>query len=241
MNSKQPPQSTSTPVASATESGAGPSGEDASFDLMRVAQDLGKRSKSKRELPPIHLWNPDLCEGVDMRIGRDGTWYYMGSPIGRKPMVRLFSTILRREEDAHYYVVTPVEKVRVIVDDAPFVAIYVDAEGEGPDQKLTFRTNVDDLVIAGPEHPIRVVIDTETGEPSPYVHVRDRLEALIGRSVFYELVELSVERVLEGDPVYGVWSNGGFYPVGAYVDTVDDETADGEASKGEDREDARTN
>ena len=187
-----------------------------SFDLAQVARDVGGKGSGKRKLPPIHLWNPDLCEGVDMRISRDGTWYYMGSPIGRKPMVRLFSSIMRREDDDNYYVVTPVEKVRVVVDDAPFVAVYVDVEGEGKAQRLTFRTNVDDQVSAGRDHPIRVEIDPETDEPSPYVHVRDRLDALIGRSVFYELVELSVECVIEGKPVYGVWSDGEFFPIGAY-------------------------
>jgi uncharacterized protein len=201
--------------------------ESQGFDLARVARDLGQEVNGDRKLPPIHLWHPDLCEGVDMRIGRDGTWYYMGSPIGRKPMVRLFSTIMRREDDDHYYVVTPVEKVRVVVEDAPFVAVYVEIEGEGAEQRLTFRTNVDDHVVAGPAHPIRVEIDGETGEPSPYVHVRDRLDALIGRSVFYELVELSVERIVDGDAVYGVWSEGEFFPVGAYdagEGDIDDDT-----------------
>lgn len=153
-----------------------------------------------------------------MRVTRDGTWHYMGSPIGRKPMVRLFSTIMRREDDGHYYIVTPDEKVRVVVDDAPFVAVHVEAQGLGSEQSLTFRTNVDDEVTAGPDHPIRVEIDADTGEPSPYVHVRGGLEALIGRSVFYELVELSEEREVDGQPLYGVWSNGQFFPVGATVE-----------------------
>jgi hypothetical protein len=189
-----------------------------SFDLTRVAREVGAADGKDRPLPPIHLWNPDLCEGVDMRVTRDGTWHYMGSPIGRKPMVRLFSTIMRREDDGHYYIVTPDEKVRVVVDDAPFVAVHVEAQGLGSEQSLTFRTNVDDEVTAGPDHPIRVEIDADTGEPSPYVHVRGGLEALIGRSVFYELVELSEEREVDGQPLYGVWSNGQFFPVGATVE-----------------------
>lgn len=123
--------------------------ESGDFDLMRVARDISQKVNEDRKLPPIHLWHPELCEGVDMRIGRDGTWYYMGSPIGRKPMVRLFSTIMRREDDDHYYVVTPVEKVRVVVEDAPFVAVYVEIEDVGTKQRLTFRTNVDDHVVAG--------------------------------------------------------------------------------------------
>ncbi len=196
----------------------GTAAEAGSFDLARVAREVGADDGKDRKLPPIHLWNPDLCEGVDMRIARDGTWHYMGSPIGRKPMVRLFSSILRREDDGHYYIVTPVEKVRVVVDDAPFVAVHVEARGSGPEQSLTFRTNVDDEVTAGPDHPIRVEIDTETGEPSPYVHVRGRLEALIGRAVFYELVELSEERDVDGALVYGVWSAGRFFPVGSARD-----------------------
>lgn len=208
-----------------------PEAESESFDLMQVARELGQQTSGERSLPPIHLWNPELCAGVDMRITRDGTWYYMGSPIGRKPMVKLFSTIMRREDDDQYYLITPVEKVRVVVDDAPFVAVYVEIEGEGASQKLTFRTNVGDHVTAGPAHPIRVEVDAETDEPSPYVHVRDRLDALIGRSVFYELVELSVERTVDGEPVYGVWSDGEFFPVGAY-DADQNEIKDDTAPQG---------
>lgn len=208
--------------SAAGASSAEPEGAQAgSFDLARVAQEISTQGGKERKRPPIHLWNPPLCDGVDMHITRDGTWYYMGSPIGRKPMVRLFSTIMRREDDGYFYIVTPVEKVRVIVDDAPFVAVYVEIEGAGSDQRLTFRTNVDDQVTAGPDHPIRVEIDAETGEPSPYVHVRDRLDALIARPVFYELVELSVERELDQGPVYGVWSDGEFFPVGAYQGEAD--------------------
>lgn len=202
-------------------------GQTGSFDLARAAQEIHSQGGKDQKRPPIHLWNPPLCDGVDMHITRDGTWYYMGSPIGRKPMVRLFSTIMRREDDGYFYIVTPVEKVRVVVDDAPFVAVYVEIEGAGPDQRLTFRTNVDDQVAAGPDHPIRVEIDAETGEPSPYILVRDRLEALISRPVFYELVELSVERELDQGPVYGVWSDGEFFPVGAYQGEADSDSGAG--------------
>lgn len=189
------------------------------FDLTRAAKEIRAQGEEGERLPPIHLWNPALCEGVDMQVTRDGTWHYMGSPIGRKRMVQLFSTILRREGDDQYYIVTPVEKVRVRVDDAPFVAVYVEVEGVGTGQTLTFRTNVDDHVTAGPDHPVRVEIDPATGEPSPYVHVRERLEALIARSVFYELVELSVERETDQGPVYGVWSAGEFFAIAAYGGT----------------------
>ncbi len=211
--------------------GTKPSGlaspQTGSFDLARAAQEIHSQGGMDQKRPPIHLWNPPLCDGVDMHITRDGTWYYMGSPIGRKPMVKLFSTIMRREDDGYFYIVTPVEKVRVIVDDAPFVAVYVEIEGAGPDQRLTFRTNVDDQVTAGPDHPIRVEIDAETGEPSPYILVRDRLDALISRPVFYELVGLSVERELDQGPVYGVWSDGEFFPVGAYQGEADSDSDSG--------------
>ncbi|PTU75702.1 DUF1285 domain-containing protein [Pseudomonas mangrovi] len=164
-------------------------------------------------LPPVHLWNPDFCGDIDMRIARDGTWYYLGTPIGRKPMVRLFSTIIRRDGD-DYFLITPVEKVGIKVDDAPFVAVSVVAEGEGEQQRLRFLTNVEDEVEAGAEHPIRVVLDPATQEPSPYVHVRSNLEALIGRNVFYQLVELAVPREIDGQTWLGIWSGGEFFPIG---------------------------
>lgn len=164
-------------------------------------------------LPPVHLWNPDFCGDIDMRIARDGTWYYLGSPIGRKPMVRLFSSIIRRDGD-DYFLVTPVEKVGITVEDAPFVAVSVEVSGEGERQVLRFVTHVEDEVEAGAEHPIRVVIDPVTQEPSPYVHVRANLEALIHRNVFYQLVELAVVREIDGRRWLGVWSGGEFFPIG---------------------------
>lgn len=173
-----------------------------------LAAAAGAAAKGKG-LPPVHLWNPDFCGDIDMRIARDGTWYYMGSPIGRKAMVRLFSTILRHDADGKFYLVTPVEKVGIEVDDAPFVAVEMEVEGQGPDQVLSFRTNVDDWVTADADHPIRVAIDPKTEEPSPYVLVRDRLEALIARAVFYDLVDLAEER----DGRLGVWSAGVFFPL----------------------------
>ena len=149
-----------------------------------------------------------------MRIARDGTWFYHGSPIGRKPLVKLFAGVLNRDEDGEYWLTTPVEKGRIVVDDAPFVAVALSVTGSGRDQSLRFRTNLDDEVTAGPDHPIRVNTDVETAEPSPYVHVRDRLEALILRPVFYELVELGVEEERSGDQLYGIWSGGCFFPLG---------------------------
>jgi hypothetical protein len=165
------------------------------------------RSAARRGPAPVHLWNPPFCGDLDMRIARDGTWFYLGTPIGRKPLVKLFSSILKREDD-RYYLVTPVEKVGISVDDAPFVAVDFTAEGEGRAQRLTFTTQVDDEVSAGPDHPIRVTRDASSGEPSPYVHVRAGLEALIDRKSFYRLVDLG--GVVDGQ--FGVWSGGAFFP-----------------------------
>ena len=173
---------------------------------------LGQIPKTKG-LPPVHLWNPDFCGDIDMRIARDGTWYYLGTPIGRKPMVRLFSTIIRRDGD-DYFLITPVEKVGIRVDDAPFVAVALEVLGEGEQQVLRFTSNVEDQVDAGPDNPLRVVIDPVTQEPSPYVLMRSNLEALIHRNVFYQLVELAVVREIDGEEWLGVWSQGVFYPIG---------------------------
>ncbi|MCP5072438.1 MAG: DUF1285 domain-containing protein [Rhodobacteraceae bacterium] len=170
------------------------------------------KAASKRGMPPVHLWNPEFCGDLDMRIARDGTWFYLGTPIGRKPLVKLFSSILRKDGD-DYFLVTPVEKVGITVDDAPFVAIDFDAEGNGKAQNLKFLTQVDDEAVAGPDNPIRVARDPETGEPSPYVLIRANLEALIDRKSFYRLVDLGEHRVTEGDSWFGVWSGGVFFPI----------------------------
>lgn len=151
----------------------------------------------------------------DFRIAGDGTWYYKGSPIARKPLARLFSTVLRREDDGAYWLVTPVERVRIEVEDAPFTAVEMSAAGAGRDQVLGFRTNVDAWVEAGPDHPIRVRHAPDSGEPRPYILVRDRLEALIVRSVYYHLVELGVEHDQDGRTGIGVWSKGSFFPLGS--------------------------
>ena len=171
------------------------------------------RAASKgRGLPPVHKWNPPDCGDLDMRIARDGTWFYLGTPIGRAELVRLFSTILRRDGD-RYVLVTPVEKVGIQVDDAPFVAVDFEVEGQGEAQVLRFLTNVGDATEAGPDAPIRVERDAATGEPSPYVLVRDRLEALIDRKSFYRLVEIGVHHKVEGQNWFGLWSGGQFFPV----------------------------
>ena len=170
------------------------------------------RAASKRGLPPVHLWNPPDCGDLDIRIARDGTWFYLGTPIGRPELVRLFSTILRKDGD-RYVLVTPVEKVGITVEDAPFVAVDFGIEGDGEAQVLTFETNVGDTTVAGPDHPIRVERDRETGEPSPYVHVRAGLEALIDRKSFYRLVEIGAHAMHNGKRWFGVWSSGMFFPI----------------------------
>lgn len=166
------------------------------------------RATKTKGLPPVHKWNPPFCGDLDMRIARDGTWFYLGTPIGRFELVRLFSSILRKDGD-DYFLITPVEKVGITVDDAPFVAVDFEAEGQGESQRLTFETHVGDLAIAGPDHPIRVERDPETGEPAPYVLVRANLEALIDRKSFYRLVELGAHH----DGWFGLWSSGVFFPI----------------------------
>jgi hypothetical protein len=164
---------------------------------------------------PREAREPELCGDIDLRIARDGTWFYHGSPIRRKPLVKLFASVLRREADGDYWLVTPAERCRIRVDDAPFTAVEMSATGSGPTQLLTFRTNVDDNVIAGPHNPIRVNTDSSTGEPAPYVAVRGGLEALIVRAVFYDLVDLAEEREADRKRFMGVWSGGHFFILGA--------------------------
>ncbi|WP_434289106.1 DUF1285 domain-containing protein [Celeribacter sp. SCSIO 80788] len=168
------------------------------------------RSAEGRGLPPVERWNPPFCGDLDMRIARDGTWHYLGSPIGRAPLVRLFSTVLKREGD-RYFLVTPVEKVGITVDDAPFLAVDFDVEGEGEAQKLSFLTSVGDRVTADAEHPIRVA--TRDGTPAPYVEVRAGLEALIDRKSFFRLVDHAVTREIDGETVFGVWSKNTFFEI----------------------------
>jgi hypothetical protein len=170
------------------------------------------RAASRKGPPPVHLWNPPFCGDLDMRIARDGTWFYLGTPIGRMPLVRLFSSILKKE-DGRYFLVTPVEKVGITVDDAPLLAVDFEVEGTGRDQAIRFFTRTEDEVVADAENPLRVVRDPETGEPSPYVHVRRGLEALIDRKSFYRLVELGVTERLDGTDWFGLWSSGKFFPV----------------------------
>jgi hypothetical protein len=180
------------------------------------------RLAGERRLPPVEKWNPSHCGDSEMRIGRDGTWYHEGSPIGRPAMVRLFSTILRREPDGRFVLVTPVEKLDIEVEDAPFVAVELRSEGEGRTRNLAFRLNTGDLVVAGPDHPLRFdgdshfsapprQVDTGLGKsdcPHPYLHVRGGLDALVARPVYYELAELALA---EGASPPGLWSDGAFF------------------------------
>ncbi|MFN3676711.1 MAG: DUF1285 domain-containing protein [Sphingomonas pseudosanguinis] len=168
------------------------------------------RAMEEQKLPPVSQWNPSHCGDSEMRIARDGTWYHQGSPIGRPTMVRLFSTILRREPDGRHVLVTPVEKLDIAVEDAPFVATVLKTEGEGRDGRLVFQLNTGDLVAAGPDHGLR--FEEEEDGPRPYLHVRDGLEALIARPVYYELAERALA---SGDSTPGVWSNGAFFPLTA--------------------------
>ncbi len=168
------------------------------MSLTQVAQAL-----AEKRLPPVESWNPAHCGPSDMRIARDGTWFHQGSPIGRVAMVRLFATILRRESDGSYVLVTPGEKLDIEVEDAPFIAVEVKSEGEGTARRLAFRLNTGELVAAGPEHPLRFA--DRDGEPAPYLHVRGGLEARLARPVFYELAELALA---SGEEPPAIWSDG---------------------------------
>jgi len=164
------------------------------------------RLAAEQRLPPVEKWNPQHCGHSEMRIGRDGSWFHQGSPIGRPAMVRLFSTLLRREPDGRHVLVTPVEKLDIDVEDAPFVAVELKVEGEAEQATLVFRLNTGDLVTAGPRHALRFAASGEALRP--YLQVRDGLEALVARPVFYELAEIA----LAGNPDRpGLWSQGTFF------------------------------
>ena len=176
---------------------------------------------AKGGLPPVHLWNPPHCGDIGMKIARDGSWSYRGSPIGRPALVRLFSTILRKDPDG-YVLVTPVEKVSVEVEDAPFLAVEMRAEGTGEARLLRFRTNVDDWATAGPDAPLRFE-QGPAGGLKPYVRVRGDLWALVTRPVFYDLVGLGEIRTLHGRAMFGVASGGAFF-IMSPADAIEDLT-----------------
>lgn len=177
-----------------------------------LARAVRQATEGRRGPAPVHLWNPPYCGDLDIRIARDGQWWYLGTPIGRKELVRLFASVLKHE-DGRYYLVTPVEKIGIAVDDAPFVAVDFEVAEPGPTQTITFETNVGDRTVAGPDNPIRVVRDPDTGEPAPYVHVRSGLEALIDRKSYYRLVEVGENQPVDGTRWFGLRSGGVFFPV----------------------------
>ncbi|WP_375396879.1 DUF1285 domain-containing protein [uncultured Sphingomonas sp.] len=166
------------------------------------------RLVAEQRLPPVERWQPMHCGHSEMRIARDGTWYHQGSPIGRAEMVRLFSTILRREPDGGFVLVTPVEKLDIAVDDAPFVGVELKVAGSGREAMLTFRLNTGELVVADADHPLR--FEQHDDGPRPYLLVRGGLEALVARPVYYELADLAIAG--DDDPP-GLWSGGTFFPL----------------------------
>jgi hypothetical protein len=178
-----------------------------------ISRAAGENGGKKRGLPPVDKWNPPFCGDIDMEIRADGTWFYMGTPIGRAPLVRLFSTVLRKDEDGNTYLVTPVEKVGIRVVDAPFVAVEMSMTQREGEQVLTFRTNVGDVVEAGTEHVLRFVIRGENKELKPYLHVRGRLDALVSRAVMYELVDLGETLDVDGVAMFCLRSGGSVFPV----------------------------
>jgi hypothetical protein len=177
------------------------------------------KAQGSKGPPPVEKWNPPYCGDIGMRIRSDGVWLYQASPIGRMPLVKLFASVLRKDADGKHYLVTPAEKVDVAVDDAPFLAVEMEVVGVGAAQTLVFRTNVDDVVRCGPEHPLRFALEPQTGGLKPYLHVRGRLEALVTRALYYDLVELAQER----HGALGLWSGGVFFPL------ADPSTAEGGA------------
>jgi len=186
---------------------------DAASLAALISRAAGDSGGSKKGLPPVDRWNPPFCGDIDMEIRADGTWFYLGTPIGRAPLVRLFSTVLRKDEDGKTYLVTPVEKVGIRVVDAPFVAVEMSVTEREGRRVLTFRTNVGDVVEAGRDHPIRFVIGGKNDELKPYLHVRGRLEALVTRAVMYDLIELGEHVVIAGREIFCVRSGSSIFPV----------------------------
>jgi hypothetical protein len=168
------------------------------------------RSEGRKGPPPVHLWNPPFCGDLDMRIATDGTWFYMGTPIGRPALVRLFASVLKREGEK-YFLVTPVEKVGIVVEDVPFLAVEMQREAPGSAQRLSFRTNVDDWVACDAAHGLRFEPEPGTGGLKPYLHVRRDLWAKLTRPLFYDLVAIGEECDLNGQPMFGVASAGEFF------------------------------
>ncbi|WP_230531670.1 DUF1285 domain-containing protein [Microvirga roseola] len=183
--------------------------------LARLSEALGSDAKRKGP-PPVERWNPAYCGEIDMRIAADGTWYYMGTPINRPALVKLFSTVLRKDPE-RYVLVTPVERVGIVVEDAPFLAVEMAVEGDGENRQIAFRTNVDDLVQIGPDRPLRFEQD-EQGGVRPYVRVRGDLWALVTRTLALDLIALGKERETDSGAVFGLWAGGAFFPIAPVAD-----------------------
>jgi hypothetical protein len=187
----------------------GQTGEQGLEGLTAAAKGAASNSPAGKELPPVHLWNPPFCGDLDMRIAKDGTWFYMGTPIGRPALVRLFSTILKREGGKHF-LVTPVEKVGIRVDDAPFLAVEMLTDDDERGRRLSFRTNVDDWVLCDSAHQLRFEAAADGGL-TPYLHIRADLWAKVTRALYYDLVDMGEERVVDGQAMFGVASGGEFF------------------------------
>jgi hypothetical protein len=183
-----------------------------SADNFAAAIQAATKAAQSHGLPPVDQWNPPFCGDIDMHIAKDGTWFYMGTPIGRIRMARLFSTVLKREGDA-FFLVTPVEKVGSTVEDAPFFAIDFDVSGQGAEQVLTFHTSMGDSAIADAVHPLRLGT-RDDGNAAPYIEIRAGLDALIDRKSFFRLMDLAVEEMVDGAPQMGIWSSGVFFSTG---------------------------
>jgi len=175
--------------------------------LEAIAAGLPRENKG---LPPVERWNPPFCGDIDMRIGADGTWFYQKTPIGRPALVKLFASVLKREGDK-YFLVTPVEKVGIVVDDVPFLAVEMHVSDDNTGRILQFRTNVDDWISVGPGHTLRFELQPKTGGLKPYLHVRRDLWAKVTRALFYDLVGMGEERDVDGTTMFGVLSQGEFF------------------------------
>lgn len=182
-------------------------------DLNALTQLIAAAGAKAGSLPPVEKWNPPFCGDIDMEIRADGTWFYMGTPIGRPALVKLFASVLRKDEDGKTYLVTPVEKVGIRVVDAPFLGVEMAVENSGADKTLVLRTNVDDVVRIGPDNPLRFEIEPQTMGLKPYVHVRGRLEALISRALMYDLVAMGETMMIDGVEMFVVQSGGMTFPI----------------------------
>lgn len=187
--------------------------DSAPMSLNSLQDMISRAPGAGRSLPPVDKWNPPFCGDLDMEIRADGTWFYMGTPIGRPELVRLFASVLRKDEDGKTYLVTPVEKVGIRIVDAPFLAVEMNVSGEGDSQVLTFRTLTGDIVEAGSANPLRFEIEQTNFGLKPYLHVRGRLEALVARPVMYDIVELGEHIEIDGVLMFAVRSGGEIFPI----------------------------